>query len=366
MGVWHLLNLLFSAAYWRTLVRGETWRASLAALRRAHKDKRARQQLARTLYLLLVPVSVLAIFVMLVLGKGGAAGFALAWGVALSVEFFSHVRFGKRGRRRRPETAQQSRDGAEPVAKTPELRRELGELGLLHAVLADRAGSERFVKTKELPEGVEVVTRRRHLDLLRSFGVYDRLGAVERDLVLLPDGHWPEVSVNEGSLALEPLRVLRWILRIDPFLPVVGATLAADYRLAGTLIAEPELAFAGDAWIRMEDLETALDAARSYFYRCWAEGAYRGFYDADDEEERAALRTHALRCNGKESDDLLLGNVIVSRADDQDVRLGATLSLRRVRLLAWVKGRLEGTEPALETLRVLYPPMTALESMEQV
>ena len=132
---------------------------------------------------------------------------------------------------------------APPPEPTPELRRELAELVLLHAVLVDRAGSENFLRTKVLPEGFEVVTRQRHMEILREHNLYDRLGDAERDLMLLPDGHWPPDMIDHVAMLLEPLRLLRWVLRVDGFLATVGGTMSADFRLAGSIVKEPAVLF---------------------------------------------------------------------------------------------------------------------------
>ena len=237
---------------------------------------------------------------------------------------------------------------------TPELRRELAELALLHAVLADRAGSESFVQTKILPEGVEVITRRRHLDLLREYDVYGRLGNVERDLLLQTDGHWTQQAINDVSMSLEPLRLLRWVLRVDDFLPTVGSHLKAEYRLAGELVKEPERLFKSQTLVEISALRTGTEAADVYFYRCWAEGVRRGFYQSEDEEETKRLREYAVGLEGREDEDFLLGSTIVNRASDEDVRLATTLAFRRAFILRWICQRIYGEQAANELLEAFF------------
>src|ERR1700761_9402134 len=191
-----LFQLLFSRNYWRLVLRGDTWRSAWVALRRVHKDRRAWTHLARALYLLLVPVALffmVAGFALAFLGVG-FVGVGFAWLFLMLMVVLSRVGFGKPSSRKQPDVMQSlnlsSAEPAEPVAViTPELIREFGELALLHAIFAARSASERFVQTKTLPEGVDIVTRRRHLDLLREYGMYDRLGSTERELLLMPDGH---------------------------------------------------------------------------------------------------------------------------------------------------------------------------------
>lgn len=242
---------------------------------------------------------------------------------------------------------------APPPPVSPELRKEFAEMALVCAVLVDRAGSENFLKTKVLPEGMEVVTRQRHMEILREYGLYERLGAKELDLMLLPDGHWEAGMLDHVSMQLEPLRLLRWVLQVDGFLPTVGATMQADYRLAGTVVKQPQILFEGTKAVSIEGLRIAINAADQYFFRCWAEGLRRGLYTGEGDDDADRARTYAERMHGKEGDDLLLGTTIVSKAEDADVRLGATLGLRRLRVLGWVKSRMYGEAEPLEKLTQL-------------
>jgi hypothetical protein len=145
-----------------------------------HKDKRAWKQFSRTLYLLLVPLAIpVAIgYVLLAIGGGMAAGIVLLWGFIGLMMGLKRMGFGKSSAKKRPD-AVFSLDLVERAHFMPSaaLRREIAELCLLHAVIADRSGSERFLQLKVVPEGFEVITRRRHLDLLREYGIYDRVSA---------------------------------------------------------------------------------------------------------------------------------------------------------------------------------------------
>ena len=353
--MWLLFQILFSKNYWQRLFRRETWRSSGVALRRAHKDKRARKELWRLFVFLLIPFFCL-IYIGILLGGGpGAAGVVIGVVMAgLVVAYRRRRPVEKSG----PQTLSLSQ--ARPVLEEtslntgPELRREFADLALLHAVLADRAGSEVFVRTKVLPEGIEVITRQRHLQILREYGLYERLGDVERDLLLLPDGHWPLERIDDVSMTLEPLRLLRWILRVDDFLPVVGSTMTADYKLAGTLVKEPGMVFRGDRLIGIDGLRTAIEAAEQYLYRCWAEGVQRGFYIAQSAEKAVAAREYAGKLAGNEGVDLLLGARIVSQCSDSDVRLATTLALRRAQVLGWVRQRMYGEVESSEQVEGFY------------
>lgn len=333
-----LVRLVFSAHYWRMMFRWETWRAGGVALKRFHKDKRARKQVRQLLFFVLAPF-LLPFCLLLALTPGGLVGLLIG-----------SIRSEMARDKRNTEAMQAQEEYPEPPPVSAELRREFAEMALTAAVLVDRAGSENFLKHKELPEGVEVVTRQRHMQILREYGLYERLGEQERDLMLLPDGHWEAGAIDQVVLQLEPLRLLRWVLRVDGFLPTVGATMQADFRLAGTIVKEPKMLFEGTQTVSMDGLRTALHAADQYFFRCWAEGLRRGIYTADENPDAERAREYAERMQGKEGEDLLLATTIVSMAEDADVRLGATLALRRWRLLEWVKGRMYGEVQPLEKL----------------
>ncbi|MDE1163594.1 MAG: hypothetical protein PW792_16845 [Acidobacteriaceae bacterium] len=356
--MWPLLRLLFSSNYWRLMRRGQFWRDTRRAFRRAHKDPRAWRQFAKALYLLLLPFSVVIFAAGIAAVAAGSAGFVFIWFFIGLMALLSRLGFGKQ-ETKQPDTVTSlsiTSTESEPSPPNDELRRELGELCLLHAVFADRAASERFVQTKELPEGYEVVSRRRHIDLLREHGLYDRLRGTERTLLLMPQGHWPQDVIDGCSMALETLRLLQWVVRMDGYLALVGEHLEADFSLSRSVLDAPDVVFAHHGFVKVKDLETAIHAAAVLAYRCWAEGVYRGYYKPDDAEKEQELRDHALRFAGKEGEDFLLGNQIVSQAAEPDVRLATTLAYRRQWVLNWVQRRWKGVEEPLENMQLFYCP----------
>ncbi len=200
-----LFQLLFSKRYWRTLFHSETWRRSGVSIRRIHKDNRARKQLLQVFGLLLTPV--LCLFYLLWFIASGA-GFV---GACLALLMFAVVGIYRRYRPAENDGSLrlQLQSTPSPIPEmlptpAPELRRELAELALLHAIFVDRAGSETFIRTNVLPEGMDLITRRRHLDILRKYGLYERIGGRERDLLLLPDGHWAEEITSAVACCWKP------------------------------------------------------------------------------------------------------------------------------------------------------------------
>jgi len=339
--MYSLFRLLFRSNYWRMVLRKATWVEALQSLRRAHKDKRARRHLGRLFLLLLTPALCIGYLAWLV-GSG-------AW---LFIPFVIPVIWWmNRGAKR----------DAEPlhVAPTPELElRELSEedrlalrlyfaeLAVLHAVMVDRAGSERFQKEKQLPEGVEVTSRRVHLDLLKRIGIWEKMAAEDREALMMPDGHWEWAMINRVALAMEPLRLFRWILRIDFYLPVVGQQLSGDFAIAHELVLEPRKALDGVKMADMEMMRVGRDAADQFFQRCLAETISRGYYDPGDAEvvKRAGEISAAMA--GQQHRDFVLGSRLVSEAGKEELLWATSLAQRRRNILAWAMSLLEAGQPA--------------------
>jgi hypothetical protein len=343
-------QILFSAKYWRMLKRNSIWRSVLVSMRRLHKDKRAWKQLFAILLLLSLPFLCLFYVAWVMASAGGVIGL----GIMLIVVGVGGLRKRYVESKRGDVQTLKLSDARKRREATPAFRREVANLALLHALLVDRAGSEGFLCTKVLPERIEIITRRRHLEILRKFNLYERLGDIERDLLLLPDGHWDDETIRNVELAIEPLRVLRWLLRIDDFLPNIGASLLLDYGMARSIAADPETLFKGKRFVGMDDIEVGHDAAGSYLSRCFAEGLDRRLYEEKDEDQVRWAGEVVRELGGRESVDLLLGTSIVSNAPDQVVKRAALLALRRSELFDWVKQRINGEREEAPELQVFF------------
>jgi hypothetical protein len=358
--MYSLFRLLFTKGYWRNLASGEFWRRIGPALRRAHKDRRARKQLRTSLVLLIAPLFCLVYllwFVGVIVGAG-------PFGLTCVIVFLACVIAGEIIRRRKREAKKRTGQGADPERRPPpplpssELRREFADLTLLHAVFADRAGSEQFLHTKILPEGIEIVTRRVQLDLLRDRGLYDRLDPIVLGLLLRADGHWTPSDCNTGALALEPLRVLRWCLRLDHYLPTVGESLRLSYDLASATVKDPGALFRGTDFISYGTLNIAFRAAANFMHRCYAEAVHRKLMQPSNDVDAARCRRIFEKFRHDEHKDLVLGSAIVSKATDSDVLHARLLAARRYHLLSWVAHLQYGDFPPPEALNILFldPP----------
>jgi hypothetical protein len=351
--MWTYLRLLFSKNYWLLVRRRQFWRDSWVALRRLHKDKRARKQGRLLLTVLATPFFSL-LFVAIVLASVGTLAIGQP-GLGVGLIIGSVIGWIRTRNAKREDAVLRLFDPEKATEWTvsPELRRQIAEWTLVYAVLADRAGSEGFLAVKTLPKGIEVTTRRVHVNVLKQHGLWDRLGADEKTLLLLPDGHWEEGVAGRIQWLLEPLRVLRWTLRIDHYLPVVGSTLVQDFAIAKELVREPVKLLDGSEIITRANLEAARNASSHYFQRCAAEGVKRGYFEPESEANATWSREYSEKMAGLQSEDLLLGAKIVSEADEGAIRLATMLALKRLRICNWLIRVLSGEEEMGEAVRMI-------------
>jgi hypothetical protein len=351
-----LYRMLFRNEYWRILLRKATWREAGMSLRRAHKDNRARKHLLGVFLLALLPLICLAYFAWVV---GSGAIFFVPFVIPVLIwrayrekkEAIPHIA---------PQSAPIDRRLSEEVQQR--MRTYLAELTLFYAVMIGRAGSESFLKQKVLPEGVEVATRRNQLDILRTYKLWERMARIDRESLMMPDGHWEWSYIYEVGPALESLRLLRWILRIDFYLPTIGQQLRADYGIARDLLDEPKKIFEGKELVELADIRIAREASYSYLSRCIAEGISRGYFPADSEDVAQWAGQVSEQFKGKQHDDLVLGDKLVSEVSENELRWAMSLAQRRTIFLEWVMGILDrGVVPDWEMSVFPKPNETAQE-----
>jgi hypothetical protein len=245
--------------------------------------------------------------------------------------------------------------GPEPVDRElsdeerKQLRTYFERLALFYAVMLDRAGSEMFLKEKVLPEGFEVTSRRTHLDLLKKHGLWEAMAQRDRDAVMMADGHWEWWQINHVSLAIEQLRLVRWILRKDFYLPLIGQQLRADYGVAHGFVLAPEKVLNGKGLVEIASMRDGAEAADHYFLRCWAEGISRGYFEANGDEAVEWANSVSERLRGKQHEDVVLGGKLVSEVSEQELRWATSLAERRRLFLRWAMQVMEeGKAPAWE------------------
>jgi len=332
------LQLFFSKRYWRQISLGAFWRQAAFSLRRAHKDPRARKFLLRLILLLITPFLCVAYLAWLI----GSGGF---WLLALAIPVVWWIR--RNNRRNEPVhiTLQPESPSAPLHEDTPELRAYLARMGTLYAVMLDRAGSEVFLHEKELPLNVEIVSRRTHINLLRTTGIWDDMAAPEREAMMIADGHWPPELIARTNIGMEPLRLLRWILRVDFFLPLVGMESRPSYALAHEIVSEPGKFLDAKKLIDWNALNTGRKAAQHYFYRCLAESISRGYYEAKDEKAKEWAVDLTRSLEGRQGEDLLIGSKLVSEVGPDELSQAVMLARTRTNFLAWVERLFGGSAP---------------------
>ena len=312
------------------LLRGDAWSEAWISLRRAHKDRRARKQLRNRILLALIPVLCL-VYLAWLAGSG-------AW---LMLPILVLVLWWQSRMYTQEECPISVVPAPPPVTKEltsgerQEFRQYFGELALIYAVLLDRAASEHSLRENELPEGFEVATRRSHLDLLKKMGVWDRMAQVDRESIIMPDGTWEKERIQQVIMGFEPLRLLRWLLRIDFHLPLVGRQLKFDCRVAHDLVKSPEKLFEGTDLVSVAALETACNAAENFYHRCVAEQIFRGDVQASDDDSRQRAMQISRFFQAKQHEDLVLGVKLVSEASSEELNWASNLAWRRVEFLQW-------------------------------
>jgi hypothetical protein len=332
------------------MLRKTTWSEAQASLRRAHKDKRARKHLFALALMILAPALCIAYLVWLI-----------GTGAIVFVPFVIPVIWLIRRSHRQQDTAAlRIAPGPAPVRRElssherAAIRAHFASHALVYAVFADRAASETFLKQNTVPEGNEIISRRLHLDLLKRIGAWEKLSQADRDVMIDADGNWDWQRINQTTFAIEPLRLLRWILRIDFYLPLIGQQMRIDYKIANELVHDPDRVLKSDGLASVSMLETGRESARHFLLRCTAELINRGLEEpkTDEIKEWASRATATL--SGNQNEDLLLEGSLVSEASEKQIRWARALARARSEFLGWAIGVLEGSvapEPQLSVMQ---------------
>jgi hypothetical protein len=338
--MYSLFRLLFKSAYWRTILRKATYVEAGRSLLRAHKDKRARTHLLRLGLLLITPALCIG-YLAWIWGLG--AWFILPIVIPIAWWFNRDAKQAGETLHIAPTPPPLRRTLTEEESKA--LRASFAAMTLLIATMVDRAGSEKYLKEKELPPGIEPTTRRTHLEVLKKYELWEKMDRADREAMMMPDGHWEWPLINRVTMAMEPLRLLRWILRIDFHLPLIGQQLRGDFNLAHELVLAPEKLFEGKNLATEEMMETGRDAADHFFQRCLAETIHRGYYNPNDEGMTERARRIAQSLAGQQDKDFVLGTKLVSEASKDEVLWATNLSQRRRDFLHWIIRRMRAAKP---------------------
>ena len=328
----------------RILSEKSVWKEFWLSVKRAHKDRRARRRLgvlSMIVGLALLVMIIGLIYLALLVGTG------TIFFAPLVLPVLWWIRRCARKESEPMNIAPQAAhlDSTAKDARTQLLRSYFADLGLLYAVLVDRAGSERFLKEKELPPGVEVTSRRAHMEALRKAGMWDQTAAKDREAIMIADGGWDWELINRFATGIEPLRLLRWILRIDFRLPTIGQHLAGDFTVAHEIVVDPERLRRGRDLIDEDEVCAAHDDARTMLFRCVAEAISRGYQAAEDERTDTWAKRVSEELQGNQDEDFLLGDKLVSEATREQLGWATALANIRTNFLSMTLELLEDGRP---------------------
>jgi hypothetical protein len=336
----------------RVLSEKSVWVELWGSVKRVHKDRRARRRLgflSLAIGLLILVVIAVTMYLAALIGTGAifVAPFVIPvlWWLRRSArKEFQPIRITPPWSRR---------DSMSEKAGSGKLRGYFADLTLLYAVLVDRAGSERFLKEKELPPGMEVTSRRMQMEVLRTFNMWDRVSLDDREAIMMPDGAWDWGKINIFATGIEPLRLLRWILRLDFRLPPIGQQLSGDFSIAHEIVVDPHRLRRGSDLIEDGAVRVSRDDAHNTLLRCVAESISRGYQVAEDEKTAAWAKQVSEELSGNQHEDFLLGDELVSEANRERLAWATALSNIRTEFLSRVLELLDtgrSPEGPLETM----------------
>jgi len=306
---------IFSSSFWRSY-----W----VALRRSRRDRRDLKNVVRFTAALLLFVGYYG-YVIGSFAQHGAGSILL-----LFLSVFTLALFLRWISNRRDEKAAEREDLANVNIG---LRNRLAEDGFVLATLLTRASSEAMLKQKELPPGVEVITRRAQIEKLKSLRKWDTLPGAVRRLLLLPDGHWSQEQIQSTYPCFEILRCLRWTLYIDDSLTSLTYLPKMNYETAQSIFENPQPILDGTRLRPTWDIRVERNQADAFFSRCLAEAIGRGLISASSDETKTWAYDVSETARQPEVRDLLAGINTIAEIDDSTVRYLGALSLQRFRCL---------------------------------
>jgi hypothetical protein len=260
-------------------------------------------------------------------------------------------------------------------------REQLAGVALVLAAMIDRAGSEALLKTKKMPEGVEVITRQKLIAMLRSTSRWDAMSSADRELMMFPDGSWDWHQIHDAFRQIEDLRVLRWVLRIDTYLLPIDQAYRLHLNVATELCGDPTR-LQGDGCLEPWEMAEAREYANSYFGRCWAEELKRGLRVSSKEQEsqpedpttspppdldedddglpHEAIVQYATEIGSQQSGDFLLGFGIVGDANDTQLKDATMVAWRRTMCLDRIMRYLRGSSSNVERILMNERDLTTI------
>lgn len=322
----------------------QTWLLAGIALRRAHKDQRARKLLGSILLWLVSlaapPVLVIGAAAAAVVAPESVGGLAICIGLTIGFVIRALRTLAKRD-------AQLDRTAQEvPLA----VRQNVFRTTYWLANLMRRCESE-FALLKEMPPNIEIVTRRLMLDRLKAQGIWEEIPLVVRELLLKPDGHWTGSERNNVADKFEFLACLRWIARKDSVLAVLALAPAYKGVHAQEISADTDW-FHNELTVAPMQIDAHLKRTGGFLERCAREGIARGLFPADEDKRQHAVEQNRKMDARARAEDWLVGSRTVGEIDDQELRRVHRRALLRFRLLRSVLEEMTSGAPK-ETLHDL-------------
>ncbi len=280
--------------------RGQTWKALWIAVRRAPRDRTAREHLLRFLFAITIFIMFVGVYIYVLHGFASEYGLGQLGLVSIPGAVVMLIMFVAMAR----QNAEQRNLERESPSVSPQLKRDLFHETCLLVTLLERLGSETVLE-KEIPPEIEVITRRVLLDRLDALGLREGLEPWLLDLLLAPDGHWTAEQKLRAAPAWEYFSVLRWTLGLGE---LRGLTLEPKYSIADVralfAIKQPEKLAVLPSW----DLRPARNIANHFFFRCWAElVARRAVGSAAETDVERALEVRAEIQQAGYTGDYLIG-----------------------------------------------------------
>lgn len=321
------------------------WKALAVAIRRSRHDVRARKNLFRLLLSLGVGAiyfgwygSWLAAFILH--DTVGRVMFLVVVCVMVLLGYGGAVFY------RWDERRQERRTPSVPSDVRAAIYRE----AFLLATLLQRLGSEVALE-KEMPPGIEVITRRVLLDRLEAQQLRADLSSLLLDVLLMPDGHWTHSLKSRAHQAWECFEVLYWVLGRGELSELTSAP-KYNYADARALIdlKNPERLSVLPAW----DIRPARNQADVFFSRCWSELiARKEVNNASDEDVSYAIEKRAEIQEVGYTQDFLVGFRTIPELPSPELWFTVVRSFHRWQVLSLLVDITSGGEKVAE-LRSLY------------
>ncbi|WP_321472152.1 DUF4272 domain-containing protein [uncultured Paludibaculum sp.] len=317
------------------------WKSFWIALRRCRQDRRARVFVAKVIFAFVYVIGYAGYFLIVPWrqrdGGQALAVYGVLFGTAIIAYFAlrrSHeidqqmLTFSLTGR---PEA-----EPSQPDQTSAAVGLYLAKRAAILSCLIGRAGSEILHKDGK----VEGVTRQVQNTWLRENGLWQELEENEGALMSAADATWAGADRDSIVVWCERLRLLRWVLGMDPQLEPLEHFPRPDLRLMQGLHERPE---APQASVMPWDVRVEREKAAAYHARLVAEFQVRKLLPQDPEME--AWSSTLLEQYAGSSTDYLAGTKTIGELEEPELRLLAETVFARVQYAMYLELQLSSDAP---------------------